>query len=91
MSQVESTPCLTKMNKDKLLQAAQKKIRDLESILKETNDSLYHAEVAVNNLNYYSRIRSNTEILGIPDSIGIKELETTVIEILGSINVNASS
>ena len=29
MSQVESTPCLTKMNKDKLLHAAQKMNKEL--------------------------------------------------------------
>ena len=67
-----------------------KKVTYLEEILDQTQDRLYRAEVAINNLDQYSR-RENIEILGIPDNITINNLETTVIEILDSIGVQVSS
>ena len=53
-------------------------------------DSLYELEISLMQSNQYSR-RENIEFCNIPESIPQWQLETTIIKILKSININICS
>ena len=67
-----------------------KRINELECYTDDLYDFIESNSISINNLQAYSR-RENIEIVGIPDSIGINDLESKVIDILASIGVKVTS
>ena len=53
------------------------KVKDLERLVNYLSDRIYENEILVNKLDQYSRCE-NVEIHGIPDNIGIKDLENNL-------------
>ena len=67
-----------------------KKVNSLQEQNQDLFDRIYHAEKHINGLSQYTR-RENIEISGIPDDISQNELESRVIGILATIDVDVES
>ena len=65
-------------------------IKNLEKSNEDLVNSMYNLEVELSKLNQYGR-RENIEIANIPESIPQRNLESHVIEMLGSMGVEVES
>ena len=67
-----------------------KRVRDLTEVNNEMFDKFFELESYISDLDQYTR-RNNVEFCNIPESLGNKDIEKYVIEVLGSIGVEVES